>query len=98
MRQGWGFIGSVGRRNKWGKGYCSVAAVLASFMAILAMVSPPLQAYWIALTKADPIFVLSLTLPLAFALCDLAAYVSNGMNRHVDDGSGLPQPVPGPQT
>jgi hypothetical protein len=87
----------IALRNKWQRGSCSIVVTLAVLMAFVPMASPSVQTWWDSLTKAHPLFALSPALPLAFTVCDLAAYVAGGMNGRGDGRSGLPPPVPGPQ-
>lgn len=79
-------------RNEWKKGYCAIAAALAALMTFSGMAFVSVQSYWVTLTKADPFFAMSLSIPLAFFLCDLVKYISDAIN-----GQVLPAPVPGPQ-
>jgi hypothetical protein len=85
----------IALRNRWYKGRCAVAGGLSILMTIAGIVSTSVQSSWPASTTTNPIFALSIALPVSFTWCDLIAYLSDAFNG--DRALELPAPVPGPQ-
>jgi hypothetical protein len=84
-------------RNEWQKGCCSVATILAVLMGLSGMASEPIRISWKKVTETEVPFAFSVTLPLAFVVCDVAAYIANAVNSLPGTGVvAMPPPVPGP--
>jgi hypothetical protein len=87
----------IASRNGWRKGSCAIAIALGISMAVVGLSFAPIQSYWVDLTRTNPLFALSVSIPCAFIVCDVAAYVFQRLNG--SGGSGptalLPPPVPG---
>lgn len=77
-------------RNRYGKGFCTIAVVLGALATITGMAIPAVREYWVAFTNLNPTFALSLAIPSSFFLGDLAVYIIIAVNHHNKDGPSTP--------
>jgi hypothetical protein len=71
--------------RKYGKIFCTVAAAIGIIVTIVVMAFPGSRECWKSLTDLNPIFALSLTIPLSFFLCDLVSNITRAVNLHNEE-------------